>query len=71
MGHGRRFQAVPERVSREQLVERLANVSHATWIVHGVRDGRTFENPYGPGPIGYADSPEGRDAAEDSLAYPA
>jgi hypothetical protein len=45
-------------------VERLANVSHATWIVQGVRDGRTFENPYGPGPIGYADSPEGRDDAE-------
>ena len=48
-----------EPVSREHLIERLAEISHATWIVQGVAGGRTLENPYHAGPVGYADTDEG------------
>lgn len=58
-------------ISRAELVERLAEVSHATWVVQGVRDGRTLENPYGPADAARVDSDEGRAdlaAAEHILA---
>jgi hypothetical protein len=34
-------------ITRQLLVARLADVSHATWLVQSIRDnGRTFDDPF-------------------------
>ena len=39
---------MPVLISRDELVARLAEVSHATWILQGVRDyRRSFKDPTG------------------------
>ena len=59
-----------ELISRHELLARLADVSHATWVLQGVRDyGRSFSDPSGP-PV-HANEDEGREdilAAEELLA---
>lgn len=46
------------RVTEEQLLEELADVSHATWLLQGIRDyGRTLADPR-EAPRGYKGTQE-------------
>jgi hypothetical protein len=45
-------------VTRDQLVERIAQVSHATWLVQGVEGGRELAYPFVAGPFEYKDTAE-------------
>jgi hypothetical protein len=45
-------------ITRDELIERIAQVSHATWLVQGVDGGRTLADPYSSGPPGYKGTEE-------------
>ena len=46
-------------LTRERLVERIAEVSHATWLLQGVRDqGRRLANPTAAGSPEYGGTEE-------------
>ena len=46
-------------LSREGVVERLADVSHAAWLLQSVRDyGKRLDDPTKPGPAHYRGTAE-------------